>query len=496
MVTVQIVAFVIAVIALNYLSCARHSRSDLTERKNFTLSDVTVKLLQGDSVQKYPSPIRIIAVVRRNSPHYSRMRNLLDEYSRLGGDAVELEFIDPARQTDRTLEIAKIYGKPYTEDMIIIDGRPKTEETPSDSEVAASGEEALADKQKLFAHVRSIKVKQLYLQDPDQFGNLYISAWQDEDVITSSVIGAIEGLPRKMYFAADKSNLDEQAWQVLTKMLWQQNIQLVPIRLADIEKVPDDAEGFTLIGPQYDLEEREVKMISEYWDRPKSSIFITLDPAAKLDKLRIFLRSYGVTPRNDRIISTEGNAVISSARAIFSPGSEINRDLGGQSTIFDGSSGSLDIRENDDQLMNRRIIPIALLQATEGWWGETRDNVENPTFNPEEDNQAPLYLSAAILRGQATSDDTAALVSKMVIIGNTDFISDKNLRPEQEDFINSSINWLIGREELIGIGPKKLHRHKLTILDSHNTFINRIILIFLPCALILISLFTWNIRRA
>ena len=55
---------------------------------------------------------------------------------------------------------------------------------------------------------------------------------------------------------------------------------------------------------------------------------------------------------------------------------------------------------------------------------------------------------------------------------------------------------MIGREELIGIGPRKLHRHKITILDSHHSFINKLLIIFLPAALILISLIVWNVRRA
>jgi len=516
LVTVQIVAFLIVIIAINYLSCAEHKRIDLTERQDFTLSDFTEKLLKGDSVQKRKSPIKIIAVIRRGSPHYSRMRNLLDEYSRLGKDAVELEFIDPARQTDRTLEIEKVYGKPYIEDMIIVDGRSAVSEpettAPGDAEATPDAAATTADtaatenpptetsKQQLSAHVRSIYVKHLYLEDVDQFNNRFISAWQDEDVITSSVIGAIEGNPRKVYFAADKSNLEAKegkpAWQILSDMLWQQNIQLIPIRLTDIQKIPDDAEGFALVAPQYDLEEREIKMLSEYWDRPKSSILITLDPSVQLNKLRIFLRNYGVSPRNDRIISVQNKQVLSSVRAVFARGAEVTRDLGGNSTIFDGSSCSLEVRENDDQLMNKRILPIALIQASDGWWGETRDNTENPAFNEEEDNKAPLYIAAAILRGQATSDETAALVSKMIIIGNTDFLSEKNTRPEQSDFVKSGINWLIGREDLIGIGPRKLYRSKITLLDSHNSYINKLLLIFLPAGLILTSLIIWNVRRA
>lgn len=496
LVTLQIVAFVVVVISANYLSCSRHSRIDLTERRDFTLSDVSTKFLNGASVQDRKTPIRIIAVMRRASPHYSRIQNLLDEYSRVGGKAVELEFVDPARQTDRTLEIEAVYGKPYTEDMIIVDGRTDAETAkPAEPEDAAASK-----KQSSSAHIRSVLVKHLYLEELDQFHNRFISAWQDEDVITSSLIGAIEGKPRKVYFAADKSNLEgkegEPAWKVLAGMLWQQNIQLIPVRLADLQSIPDDAEGFALIAPQYDLEDREIKILSDYWDRPRSSVIITLDPTVKLDKLRIFLRKFGVSPRSDRIIAAHDNVVQSSVRALFARGAEINADLGGKSTIFDGATCSLEVRENDDQLMNRRILPIALIRAADGWWGETRFNQENPVFNEEEDHKPPLYIAAAILRGQATSDDTAPLVSKMVIIGNTDFLSEKNIRPEQADFVKSSINWMIGREELIGIGPRKLHRHKITLLDSHNTFINQILLVFMPAAMLLTSLIVWNMRRA
>ena len=38
-----------------------------------------------------------------------------------------LEFVDPLRQTDRTLEIDTTYGLKYIEDMIIIDGRIKAD---------------------------------------------------------------------------------------------------------------------------------------------------------------------------------------------------------------------------------------------------------------------------------------------------------------------------------------------------------------------------------
>ena len=203
-----------------------------------------------------------------------------------------------------------------------------------------------------------------------------------------------------------------------------------------------------------------------------------------------------MTPRNDRIISVRSEQTLSNVQSLFARGSKINRDLGGKSTIFDGSTCSLEVRENDELLLNKRIHPLALIEASTGWWGETKFTGENPQFNKEEDTGAPLYLAAAVLRGQATSDENLNLVSKMVIIGNTDFLTTKKTRPEQADFVKSSVNWLIGREDLIGIGPRKLYRHKITILDAHNTFISQLVLIFLPALSILTALIVWNMRRA
>ena len=108
-IAIQLVLFVIVIIAVNYLSCARHQRIDLTERHDFTLSGSSSNFLTSEAVQTRESPIRVIAVIRRSSVHYSRMYNLLDEYKRLAGNSVSLEFVDPIRQTDRTLEIENTY---------------------------------------------------------------------------------------------------------------------------------------------------------------------------------------------------------------------------------------------------------------------------------------------------------------------------------------------------------------------------------------------------
>ena len=78
---IQIILFVIVIIAANYLSCTNPKRYDLTQRKRLQLSpDFSEKYLNSDAIQKRESPVQIIAVVRRSSPHYTRIYHLLDEY--------------------------------------------------------------------------------------------------------------------------------------------------------------------------------------------------------------------------------------------------------------------------------------------------------------------------------------------------------------------------------------------------------------------------------
>ena len=128
----------------------------------------------------------------------------------------------------------------------------------------------------------------------------------------------------------------------------------------------------------------------------------------------------------------------------------------------------------------------------------------NPTFDPREDqgvikgaaNATPVHIAAAVVRGLENDDTTTPLTSRMVVVGNTDFLRPENMREEMSYFTNSTINWLIGRESLIGIDPKPVFRKKITIQSVHKSFIDQLILIYLPVTALLIALVIWNSRRS
>lgn len=497
---VQIAFALISVILLNYLSCTNHKRLDLSQNADFSLSSTTTQFLTGENISKRPTPIKFVAVLKQSSPYYLRLRAQLENYERQSNNNIKLEFVDPIRDPDRTQEVSTTYQRNLSEEIILIDARSET----LDSET--SKKDAQLD---LATHVRSVPVKSLFIEEIDRFNERFISTWRDEDLLTSYLLSAIEGKPRRFYFIVDKSQIDAKtqgtpAWKTYQQLLLSQNIQLIPLKIAETQSVPDDAEGLALIGPSFDFDDREIETLRQYWDRNSAAIFITLDPSAKLINLRRFLREYGITPQDDRVISTENGQTLTSTRAFFNQGPLVNRELAFKSTQLDGATASLEVLSDNDRLNIKNIRPFPLIQASEGWWGETKYLEPNPTFDPQEDKgstadsprQVPVHIAAAVVRGLENDDRTSPLTSRMIVIGNTEFLKPDNMREELTYFVNSSINWLVGREDLIGIGPKPVNRQKITLLSAHKSFIDQIILIYLPVFSLFIALVLWNSRRS
>lgn len=84
----------------------------------------------------------------------------------------------------------------------------------------------------------------------------------------------------------------------------------------------------------------------------------------------------------------------------------------------------------------------------------------------------------------------------MIVIANTDILDPDMQHAENVDFLAASVNWLVNRESLAGIGSRSLGTYKLPILDAQVSFINRVNLFFLPAFLLAAGALIWSSRRA
>jgi hypothetical protein len=488
---VQMVLLAASLIALNYLATRYYNRIDLSRGANYTLSQATTRYLASPALSERAKPIKWLMAYRRSTPFYDQVRVLAEEYVRLSKGKIELEVLDAMRSPDRTQQVMAAYSLSLAKDVILIDART--------DEAAAVTTNKLGINE-LNPHVKLVLAEDMVLHTTDPQGQRRPTGFQGEDTLTASLVQAIEGRPRSMLFLADKSRIDAQGdgspWQTLDKTLRFQNTELKGVNLSGMADVPADAEGVALIAPKYDLTEEELEVLERYWNRPRSALLILLDSGSSLPKLKSFLRANGVTPRADRVIIREKDRIVSEVRGTFTYAIDFTKDLAGQTSVFEGASSSLEIRENADDLMTRQIFPWPLFQVADGFWGETKFGDGKEVFDKAEDNPAPLFLAAGVTRGNQTDEKQADEVSRMIVMSNTDFLKPENKHAENIDFLASSVNWLMGREALAGIGPRSLGTYKMPILDAQVSFINRVNWFFLPAFFVLIGTIIWSSRRA
>ncbi len=514
-IVIQLFLAIVTVVLVNYLTAPHHIRKDLTESSIYTLSDYTDAFLKSDEIQKHDGTIKIIAMLKPNSPHKQRVFGMLEEYRRRAPGIIQLEIADYIKEASRFNELSSIYGKTFYEETILIDARTTVEREKSAqtmTDVAKATPNQFANKTakgqqiKPLLKIRQFPLQLLYTTSED---GTRISGWQDEKHITSYLLSAVEGGGRKFYLITDKSQVDDigggtPAWSALQQHLDSQNIQLEPFQISNGKPLPKDAEGLAIVGLDSDFDTNEIKILQEYWDRNSAAIFVTVNPDAKLSNIRRFMKSYGIAIERDRVITTNNGRMLTKARGTFVKGSDITMGFGNKATQLDGPSRSISIVDIHN-LSTKNISVFPILQAAPGWWGEVNYNQPNPRFNQGKDYgtppnaviQRPLHLAAAVIRGREDLDRTKHLTSRMIVIGNTQFLKPRNTRSELTHFINSSINWLAGREQLVGtIGSKPFYQQKLTVRQEDKTMIDYILILLLPGIGLVITLLVWFNRKS
>jgi hypothetical protein len=487
---VQIAFAFVAFISLNYLAFHQYGRSDLSRAADYSLSPATESLLASSTLKERAIPARWILCFRRTTPFYERVRAIAEEYVRKSQGRITMEIVDPLRSPDRMQEITANYGLTLVRDMLIMDAR--NDESP------AIREDANQIKS-LHPNIRLVLADDLATYTVED-SKRKITAFRGEDILTSRLIEAIEGKPRRMALIADKTSLrhdsENSPLKSLSERLRLQNIELVELAIASTMEIPDDITGLIIAAPSFDFTESEMATLERFWARPRAAILVLCDSNSVPSRLKAFLRAHGITPQKDRVVQPKDQGITTEISATFTQGVPFLGGLAGQSTTFDGVAASLEVREGAEDLLAKKIYPIGLLEAASTAWGETRFGDGKEAFDETEDHPAPFHLAASVTRGAQMDDRFAETTARMTVISNIDFLSPiRPTRAENLDFLHSTLHWLVGREAPVGIGPRPLGIHRLPLLNAQVSFINRMNLIFLPAALLLIGGFVWSSRR-
>ena len=477
-VVLQVAIVIVLAAMVNYLGYEHYRRWDYSRDKKYALSDKTKHFLAG-----IPGKVRMTVFFASNNPITGDVQNLLTEYQYTSQGKIDVEYVDPERNLTRAKELLGKYKVVTDESVLILDyqGRNKT--------------------------VKASEMAETSQGNPMTGEEPQITAFKGELAITSALIDVVEGKKNIVGYVVGHKEpplSGTSSISILKTFIENENVQFQELNLFEVPAIPTDTKVVMMAGPQYDFSDREMKMLRDFWNKD-GRIFLLVDPAAKTPKLAAFLNELGVKVDDDRLMAMVKTGIQEVARvrdvvAHFLPDNSVTQRLADVRAPFLGATSSLTLQP--PQVMaaaNIHLSPLA--QAEKGYWGETdyySDDENLLQFDQAKDHGDPLTIAAAVEKGGSADQRVQINSARLIVVGNATFIHDDALTQGQQglDFVSASINWLLSREQLIGIAPKIPQVLTFT-LDEHALHNLRwIILVCMPLVPALLGLAVWWKRRA
>jgi hypothetical protein len=476
-VAVQVALVLFLAIMINSLGLKHYKRWDLSRDQKYALSDKTKRVLQS-----IKGKMRITVFFSPNTPITGDVQSLLTEYQYAAHGKIDVENIDPERNLSRAKELFEKYKVVSEESLLVLDyeGRNKT-------------------------------VKASEMADMDQSGMALgeaprVAAFKGEQALTSAMIDLIEGKKNTLGYVSghkEPALTDPSPISVLKTFIENENIKFQELNLFEVGEIPADIKAIMIAGPQYDFSDREMKMLRDFWNK-QGRILLLRDPAAKTPKLDAFLAESGVRANDDRLMvfiktGIQEVGLTRDVQAQFIGDNPITKRLAGARALFFGGTSSLTLDVDRTRAANIKLEP--LLQAEKGYFAETDYNSGDQAkyqADATKDENGPVIIAASLEKGGTGDARVQVNSARMVVVTNSTFVEDKALTQDQQglDFVSGAVNWLLSREQLIGIAPKVPKTLTFILSDDALRGVRWLILVLLPLIPAVIGTAVWWKRRA
>lgn len=458
--TVSIVGIVVAIgifAAVNYLGSRQTKRWDLTENQAHSLSEQSVKILQG-----LDEPVQF--TVYDQETGFERFRTRFETYQ-YESDQVQVEYVDVDRQPARAKEAGITqYGT------VVATYRGREQRLTSSIE---------------------------------------------EQDVTNALIKLVSGAEKRVYFTVGHGERQTDSadrlrgYNAITEALGRDNFQAATLPLIQQGQVPDDATVVIVAGPTTDFLAPEIDALKRYLARG-GKILLLLDPpaaaGADLTNLRGLLQEWSIELGNDVVVDASGIGQLfggdASVPVVLNYPAHPITDNFGVMTAFPHAR-SVQAAEGGTH------TPQPFLETSQQSWAEVdlagfaKGEV---AFTEGADRRGPISLGVAVsapaseappppLAGNG-SPEAPKPETRIVVIGDSDFAGNNALgiQGNQDLFLNA-VNWLAQQEDLIAIRPRDAQDRRITLTADDRTRVAWLSLLVIPGLVFGAGIYTWWRRR-
>lgn len=454
----------------NYLAFRHYHRADWSRMQYYALTDKTRSLLAS-----LTNTVHVAVFFQAGHELFEDVDNLLREYEFTAGPRLHIERVDP----DRNLAQAEALARRYHVDQVNVvvfdcDGRMK---------VVTVDDLAQYDYSALPYGGRP--VKQAFLGE-QAFSSAILSVTQARQPVLYALTGhgerSIEDFDPRRGFSR------------IAQQIRQDNIELRTLALGETGSIPDDADALLLANPQKPLAPAERNMLRDYLDQ-KGRLLLLLD-ALTDHGLTPLLVSWGVRVADDVVVDATRTL---SGRELFVHefgDHPITARLENTAVVFllPRSVEPIDETVDGADVADRPRV-TGLAACSESGWADTTPEESPLRFDPARDTPGPVFVAVAVEKAPPPEAGVTIPPTRMVVIGDADFVANGGLAGANADFFLSALNWLLEREQLLSISPKPAALNRLVLDRRQLRMVFWLAVVVLPLAVATIGSLVWIRRR-
>jgi ABC-type uncharacterized transport system involved in gliding motility auxiliary subunit len=457
---VSVIAVLALLAGLNYIGVRQNKRWDLTANQVFSLSEQTLKVLQGlDSTAKL--------TVFDQAANFDRFRDRLEEYT--------------------------YQGKNLSVDYVDIDRQPARAKAAN---VQTAGTMVLEYKGRV-----------------ERITNL------EEQDIANAFIKATTGQERKVYFTAghgekDPANSDRTGYSSVAQALTSDNYGNEKLVLAQKPTVPDDATMVVVAGPRTDFFPLEVEALKTYLTKG-GKLLVMLDPpdkpgVAPLTNLIALASEWGIQVGDDVVVDASGVGQMFGGDASVPvaanyPGHPITENFN-LLTAFPMARSVTAPAEGTNGHIAQGFVETSPQSWAEKDLGGLTGGGQVSLDVDKGDKQGPVVLGAAVsaaatgapappapAEGQAAPP---APETRVVVVGDSDFAANFGLGIQgNRDLFMNAVNWLAQQEGLIAVRPRAPEDRRLTMTADQLSRVSLLSIFIIPALIFGTGVYSWWRRR-
>jgi hypothetical protein len=326
-------------------------------------------------------------------------------------------------------------------------------------------------------------------------------AFKGEQVFSSAIQGITADSKPVVYFLEGHGeraigSFDRGVgYSDIAKEIRRDYVDVQTLVLGEAGSIPDDCATLIVAGPERKLFQPEIDVIRRYLEE-SGRMLILLDASVDTG-LEPLLEEWGVRVRNDVVIDETRTLT---GRELFiseyGPHS-IVRSLRGLTTVMYLPRSIAPLRsakETVSEADQPRVISLAL--TSEDGWAETNIERAPMTFDAAQDEQGPVSLAVAVERGPGKAIDVEIRPTRLVVIGDSDFLVNGAGSGGNTDLFLNSLNWLLERETLMAISPKPIEGVRLVLDQRQLNWLFWSVVAGLPGLIAIVGAIVWLRRRA